>query len=229
MVEALNLGSISPEALRETFGHTFDDVCPVDSYVQPPKSFRYAQELKVRSAREVNRAILRSLTRSTELSTWQNRERARALSRLSEFFDSAPGSEPIRVYGNGETFRMSDWPRGTVIRYEMDSVEKDLEARNVSHFAIIAQAKTNVGGYTDCLVYAPATIGLSSVELLEGVPPNHYRQSAVLGEAMHQRFSGPGGAASERVFRYNLIEVWQIGAGVREQVGGRGFRPKKQR
>ncbi len=224
MVETINPGIINSEALRANFGHAFDDGCPAVPYpyAQPPT--------RNLSSREARRVLFRKLRIPSELSAWQDRERARALSRLAEFFQTAPGTQPIQVFKRGETFKLSDFSKGTVIRYESDSVEKDLKEEDLSRFAIIAQAKTNVGGYVDCLVRAPTERVPSAEEPLAGVPPNLYMQSLVVGEVFHRRYAGSSAAADyERVFRYKLIEVWQLGNAVREQVGAVHSRPKKQR
>ncbi len=205
------------------WGHTFDDKCPARPY-------RGRSANDGRSARAARRDLLRGPQIESDLLAWEDRERARAVARLTEFLDSTEQGEPIDVFRKGQTFKLADWPKGTILRYKGDWAKRDSEGSEF-RFAAIAQAKTNVGGLVDCLIVLLASEGELDISLNSLVrldPANVYLQSVVLGEATHRRYISPG-SQYDQLLRYNLIEVWQLGNGVREQVRVAGFKPKKAR
>ncbi len=211
---------LGPEQFSQRWaGHSFDDKCP---------SRPYKYNSVNRSAREYRRGMFKAVKMAGDASySWGNRERAKAYTALEKFFQTSSAEHwPIQVFGEGEVFGLGNFPKGTIVRYEIDIIDRNSEFINKSGFGIIGQAKTNVGGYLDVLIEAPDELVPSQLKGLDNVSPNEYRRGAVVGEVVHEKYPGPY-SSYDNMFRYSLIEVWQLGQAVREQVKIPGFKPKK--
>ncbi len=218
---------LSSAEFEAFWGHDFNDNCRVLPF---PNGSTSNQELfRLRGGKSV---VIKPSGMQSDLLAWQDRERGRAVTRLNEFLDSTEQSEPIDVFKKGHNFKLADWPKGTMLRYNVDRAGRDSEVRNESHLGVIGQAKTIVGGFADILIVmsSEAVAGPSfMVPLVRLDPAAAFRmQGTVLGEVTHIRYSGQG-SQRDILLRYNSIEVWKLGTAVREQVRTAGFKPKKAR
>lgn len=205
-------------------GHEWDDDCH-----SRPLPQRKNAGLSPRMARRG--FMVSKLGISAELVRWQSRELIKAHTALDEFFNSAQADQkPIAVIEDGEIFRPADWPKGTIVRFERNQMVRDLQAENIANFAIIAQAKTTIGGYIDYMIEAQ-TRYLHEETVLVNIPlalAALNKEETVVGAANHWKYAG-GYAAHDRMSRYKSIEIWKLGDASREQVAARGFKDKKRR
>lgn len=152
---------------------------------------------------------------------WQGKEEKEGFARLKTFL-STPRDMPIRVIKPGEVFEMSQFPKGTIVRYNKD-FQRSSNFRNSDQnvWGIIIQERDYRGRFGRDQI-----IGVREDKVREWMRYGNgrafmYDRSVNVGEVEHSRFrEGLGGLttySNEGFSRYNSVEIWQYGQGVRQE------------
>ncbi len=178
-------------------GHSLDDNCPWEKR----KSVSIFDKFKFLISGEYSRS----------------REEVKEIFNiLADFIETGEG-ESIKKLSKGDKFVLSDFPKGTIIRFSAEWSEKSGEVgRFEDEWGIITQIRFR-GKPVDVV------IGYQTVELEElDSPPDWATHFFVnfelnLGEVFHARLSTATGPLRQYLARFNWVEIWQFGTGVRER------------
>ena len=210
-------GRLSPENLG---GHAFSDNCLPNKSLQNGSSGASPRALRRHAP-----ALLMRLP--MDLIQWETKERARVREEMDRFFES-PGEEPLVVLQEGEVFRLSDWPKGTVVRFERNTLHRGMDFSDVFLFGVIAQARTKVGGFLDAVINARSELTPGYDRPLVNVPYDTYKQKIIVGEVFHERY-GKANSDHDNLYQIAAVEIWRRGQASREQGKAPSFKPKKAR
>ena len=159
-------------------------------------------------------------------STFARPDIRKAFNTLKEFIETNEG-KPVKRLAHGEQFRISEYPKGTIIRFSRDKCWKAFfgykTASYEDEWGILTQEEFR-GEYYDVIV------GFSKGQLDDGYPPLHphhmlygYRE---VGKVVHSRTIEPDDSLlkletrfkinrHQALRRINWIEVWRFGEEVR--------------
>lgn len=194
-----------PETQKEFWGgHTFTDDCPAKEY-QPQSSLKDNIGCLL---------VVPAVVEAWIHVSGENRERRRIFNELRSWRAIRTGT-PIRTLRAGDTFKLSDFPKGTIIRYSYDFQIPDFH----SPFSrILWGMKTEVrdkGGNPKDVVYSFPDDALDKdVLIFRG--SSIYRDEEI-GVVEHSKTKDSPLSVSQALRRINWLEVWKFGQEVRKR------------
>lgn len=187
--------------------HHFKDDCP------------WKSEAKIVQSTLSPKFPLIFLRLMREIYSYFGRDR-RYFREMRAFLALKPDS-PVKRIREGQEFKVSDYPRGTIIRIAKAYAIGSEQPLEYDMWAFIQQEKTDPENNQmgDQIVGFPVHHFRIQGDPLPGyIAYRNWHSSFVVGEVIHDRSVMLGFMKDQSLIRYREVEIWKYGQAVRERV-----------
>ncbi len=182
-------------------GHHFKDYCPWDNNPGGGVSPRIVLQIP---------RVLR------EMYSYPFRDR-RYFDEIRAFMAMKPDA-PIKTLRDGQEFKISDYPRGTIIKISKDEKFRAGGVYSYRMWGFIEQERDPDNQHSDLIIAFPEHFFNSGVGLFPGNSAfRNWHDAFVIGEVIHDR-ERTMFLPYQTLTKYGEVEIWKFGQAVRERV-----------